>query len=179
MTFSEGVLNVATPERLLGKNVGQLRQLARQDAQEFLAQHGRYEYPFDLVHLARDAGAEVMISQLGDDVYGMIEGGADGATIYVDSDQPLVRRRFTIAHELGHMVSYKDEAGAPNYVDARSDGGVGTAPEVYANEFAGAVLMPEELMKQYIDEGMSNFDIARELKVSPTAVSYRRQVLGI
>ncbi|WP_343956428.1 ImmA/IrrE family metallo-endopeptidase [Yaniella flava] len=167
------------PERLRNKTVGQLRELARADAREFLTQQERYDYPFDMVHLARDAGAEVMISQLGDDVFGMIEGHADGATIYVDSDQPLNRRRFTLAHELGHMVSYKDEAGTPNYVDARSDAGSGTASEIYANEFAGAVLMPETLMKQFIDDGMNNWDIARELKVSTAAVSYRRQLLGI
>lgn len=167
------------PARLQGLNVGQLRQLAREDAREFIEGFGSVDYPLDVTALAREVGAEVFVAELGENVYGMIEGSASGATIYVDRESPLNRRRFTIAHELGHMVSYKDEAGLDTFVDVRDEDGRGNAAEIYANEFAGELLMPATSMREYIDQGFDNFDIARELAVSAAAVSYRRQILGI
>lgn len=167
------------PQRLQGQNVRNLRAMARADAREFVQKFGPATYPLDVTALARNAGAEVFIADLGENVYGMIEGGASGATIYVDRESALNRRRFTIAHEIGHMVSYKDEAGVPEYVDVRDDEGRGNAEEIYANEFAGELLMPEERMKALLARGDDNFDIANSLNVSVAAVSYRRRLLGV
>lgn len=167
------------PMRLRQLSVRELRELARADAREFMQKFGPATYPLDVTALARQAGAEVFIADLGEDVYGMIEGNASGATIYVDRESALTRRRFTIAHEIGHMVSYKDEAGVPQYVDVRDEDGRGNAEEIYANEFAGELLMPEVKLKELISEGADNFDIANLLNVSVAAVSYRRRVLGV
>lgn len=170
---------MALPERLKGKTIRQLRELARSDAQEFAAEFGPLTYPFDVTELARDAGASVFTAQLGENVYGMIEGNESGATIYVDSESASPRRRFTIAHELGHMVSYKDEATMADFVDVRDDAGRGSAAEVYANEFAGELLMPASVLTQLIENGQDNISIAQRLKVSMPAVGYRRAILGI
>lgn len=167
------------PARLQGQNVRNLRTMARHDARDFLRMFGPTSYPLDVTALARQAGAEVFIAELGENVYGMIEGGASGATIYVDRESPRNRRRFTIAHELGHMVSYKDEAEVPEFVDVRDDEGRGNAEEIYANEFAGELLMPEDKMRDYVDRGFDNFDIASKLDVSAAAVAYRRRNIGI
>ncbi len=169
---------MALPERLRNKTVGQLRELARADAQEFASKFGPLTYPFDVTELARDAGAEVFIAQLGENVYGMIEGNESGATIYVDAESSSARRRFTIAHELGHMVSYKDEATMADFVDVRDDAGRGSAAEVYANEFAGELLMPRAIVKDLIERGHDNISIAETLRVSIQAVGYRRAVQG-
>lgn len=171
---------MSLPSRLAGQTVRQLREIARKDVIEFRDQFGPFAYPIDITELAREAGAQVFTAQLGENVYGMIEGNESGATIYVDAESPINRRRFTIAHELGHMVSYKDEGTAAlEYVDERSSETNGTAAEIYANEFAGELLMPKSLLEHYIATGCDNLTIAKNLKVSMQAVSYRRQILGI
>lgn len=170
---------MALPERLKGKTVRELREIARHDVSEFVEEFGPVTYPINITELARAAGAEVFLAQLGDDVYGMIEGNPGGATIYVDYDSAPNRQRFTIAHELGHMVSYKDDSAFADYVDARSDTGQGSAAEIYANEFAGELLMPSSKLRSMVERNLDGFWIAEEFGVSMAAVNYRRRILGI
>ena len=132
------------------------------------------------VALARAAGASVFVAELGEDTYGMLVGDAAGQNIYVDRDQPPSRRRFIVAYELGHMVSHIDEPlpEGTAFVDARSEAGRGTAPEVYANEFAGNLLMPAPEVRRLGNEGEDTIAMAAYFGVSVSAMGYRRQVLG-
>lgn len=142
---------MSTPEHLEGKTVGQLRELARRDANAALDVHWPdRSIPIDPVDIARKLGASVFTAELGDDVYGMIKGDPAGANIYVDRDSARSRQRFTIAHELGHLVSHQGEltSGDVAFVDARSDAGTGTTSEVYANEFAASCSCHELRLKR-------------------------------
>ena len=166
--------------KLDGRTVGEIRAMARADAARVLSSYWDGVFPVNPVALARAAGASVFVAELGEDTYGMLVGDAAGQNIYVDRDQPPSRRRFTVAHELGHMVSHIDEPLPEGmaFVDARSEAGRGTAPEVYANEFAGNVLMPADEVRACVAQGMDTIAMAAYFGVSLSAMSYRREVLG-
>ncbi|WP_160071878.1 ImmA/IrrE family metallo-endopeptidase [Pseudoclavibacter sp. 8L] len=141
-------------------------------------------FPVDPVQVSRAVGVEVYSAQLGNDTYGMLLSAKAGADMYLDVDQPPNRYRFSCAHELGHYVDRTSSLDAPLEagfveVDKRSDDGRGKPGEVYANEFAGSLLMPEDELKSQLDAGTSGVALARYFGVSLSALQYRRQVLGI
>lgn len=85
------------------------------------------------------------------------------------------RRRFSIAHELGHLV-LKHSTRACTERDLRdwSDNSNG---ERDANVFAASLLMPEKLIQPYVDVDEARFDhvvaMATALNVSLTAAAIR------
>lgn len=167
---------------------GEARQIARDLAKDTLENYWPTgSYP---VEIARHAGIEVYTSQLGTDTWGMLVGGDNNVTMYLDKDQPLNRMRFSAAHELGHYMTHttSDERLADyvkaipvgkGYKDKRSDAGRGNLFEVIANEFAGSLLMPESELRRMTKAGESNISIANTFRVSVDAVAYRRKILGL
>ena len=135
-----------------GMTVGQIRAEARKGAKRTRDDYWDGLFPVNPVPIARALGASVFLAELGDDEYGRLESDPAGANIYIDRDQPLTRRTFTLAHEIGHLVSHADEPDAV-FVDLRSDRGQGTASEIYANEFAGNLLMPAPEVRRLGNEG--------------------------
>jgi Zn-dependent peptidase ImmA (M78 family) len=69
--------------------------------------------------------------------------------IMVNSTHPPVRQRFTIAHELGHVLLHGYTSPHADrtfrFRDARSSEG-SALEEIQANQFAAAVLMPRVLL---------------------------------
>ena len=96
------------------------------------------EPPVDVFAIAQRLG--VMLAEASSEEWdGVVESDTDGrAVIYVRSDQALTRQRFTVAHELGHLLLH--EPGR-RFRDSWSSTGVDLA-EVQANNFAAALLMP-------------------------------------
>lgn len=163
--------------------VDQIRSKARADASAALAVYWDEQMPVDPVAIARRAGLSVFDAQLGEDTWGMIIGNGDGsADIYLDLDQGNTKRRFSCAHELGHyfdrMADLSIEAGT-GFEDKRSEEGRGTADEVYANEFAASLLMPETRFRALAGGGVPTVAIAAEFGVSPASAAYRRRLLGL
>lgn len=162
---------------------GDLRKYAREDANEILRTHWDGKLPVNPIAISADVGPSVFSAQLGDDVYGMIIGSGNSADIYIDEDQAPVRFRFTCAHELGHYVDRAINGNGlkpgEGYVDARSDEGRGNPDEVYANEFAASLLMPEQKVRSFSKEGMSAIEMADHFDVSLSAMTWRLQHLGI
>lgn len=159
-----------------------IRRKASEMATEVLDEFWGGFLPVDPVQLARDMGVEVFAAELGNDVFGMIFGGAGGAQIYVDRDQPPTRYRFTVAHELGHYVEHSERPGRAadmDYVDRRSDEGRGSKEEVYANQFAGSLLMPQEVLREQAAKGRNDVQLARLFGVSLVALQYRRRLLNV
>ena len=96
---------------------------------------------------------------------------------YADADEPDVRRRFTFAHELGHYVERTTLANDNDFAfkDGRSK--KYDLHEFYADEFAGALLMPEDDFLKMQQEGKSLVDMAAKFGVSLSAVRKRRERL--
>src|SRR5664280_2010777 len=124
-----------------------------------------------------------------------IEPGCDGLA-WRDADARLIvaatsatptRQRFTLAHELGHLLAGDDQA---LHVDQQvmGPGQRGVESEVRANAFAAGFLMPEERLRAACDretgpEGkLSEIAFSRlvmEFAVSPSAMAFRLWNIGL
>jgi hypothetical protein len=88
--------------------------------------------------------------------------------IWLNATEPGARRRFTLAHEVGHWVCQVLEGrGTPVMCRAEEIGvGEGRALEREANVFAAELLMPEELVRKRFDGNVSGtatyFDVSEE-----------------
>jgi Zn-dependent peptidase ImmA (M78 family) len=72
-------------------------------ARQILLDNGLYQVPTDLVKLAQNEKIGVKAALFNDEeVAGLLSFKDDQITIYVNTSDPFERRRFTIAHELGH-----------------------------------------------------------------------------
>ena len=109
------------------------------------------------------------------DVLGAID--YNQATIWVNQSQPVNRKRFTIAHEIGHAVLHPQE----DIVDYRVDiEGPKDRKEVQANKFAAELLMPEEFFRgAWVESGSDLSAVAASFAVSADAASYRARDLGL
>jgi hypothetical protein len=93
--------------------------------------------------------------------------------IWLNATEPAPRRRFTLAHELGHWVCQVLEGrGAPVMCRADEVGvGEGRALEREANVFAAELLMPEDLVRQDFDGSAAS--TAERFGVSDEAFGWR------
>lgn len=66
--------------------------------------------------------------------------------ILVNLADPFVRRRFTVAHELGHLQLHTKKIDKEIIISRKSDAG---HLEKEANAFAAALLMPKRLTYEY------------------------------
>ncbi|KFI55462.1 ImmA/IrrE family metallo-endopeptidase [Bifidobacterium callitrichos] len=100
------------------------------------------------------------------------------ARSYVETSESETRRRFTLAHELGHYVERVDVSDDNDFsfVERREPSRYDLY-EFYADEFAGALLMPEWQFLGMLDEGRSFIDIAARFGVSLDAARKRRERL--
>jgi Zn-dependent peptidase ImmA (M78 family) len=99
--------------------------------------------------------------------------------VWLNAGEPAPRRRFTLAHEVGHWVCQVLEGrGAPVMCRADVVGvGEGKALEREANVFAAELLMPEELVRSTWE---SNPDAAAgRFGVSGEAMSWRLYNVGL
>ncbi len=142
-------------------------------------------WPVLTIPIARKLGLRVYrMSGWPQDVSGLIrrdedDGGKSGFAIYVNADHAETRRRFTIAHELGHFVLHRELIGDGIVEDAllRAQG-LSNRVEAQANRFAADLLMPRHLLDAAHREGIVTIpELARAFKVSKDAMSIR--LLGI
>ena len=98
--------------------------------------------------------------------------------IVVNADEPLVRRRFSLAHELHHIldhphrdVLYKNQR-PPNRFRPE---------ETVANHFAASLLMPRRWIRRaWTRDGITTVhELASLFEVSPTAMHRRLVYLGL
>src|ERR1700684_1249177 len=138
--------------------------------------------PVDPVAIARNAGLRVLEAELDENTMGaLIKQPGQEPTIMLNQNDGENRKRFTCAHELGHFVRRSEEADEYASVDLRSGlSAMGDDPEeVYANEFAAALLMLEDDVKALHNFGLSDLEMAIRFKVSRDAMQYRLKNLGL
>ncbi|MBM3698031.1 MAG: ImmA/IrrE family metallo-endopeptidase [Actinobacteria bacterium] len=94
------------------------------------------------------------------------------------------RRRFTVAHEIGHWVCQCDEgrAESPKSIlcrDGDMASGAGGPLEREANNFAASLLMPEARVRDAASGGLDIDAAAEVFGVSDIAMEWRYFNLGI
>lgn len=118
-------------------------------------------FPVDPVIIAQKIGipiTQVNFKKLnGDKVLGGIKKNHQKISIYVNANDSMIRKRFTIAHELGHFfLKHIDNKG--ECVDLHREAMVTNSKEEQdANEFAACLLMPREKI-------LDKYNILRDLK---------------
>ena len=167
---------------------------ADSEAARVLASVGVKEPPVDVEKLAKLLGATVVLEALDSEVSGLLYRHPEQVVIAVNRDHPTTRRRFTVAHELGHLVLHQ---GRPVIVDhvvrARinlRDAASSLATEreeIEANRFAASLLMPPEFVHAHMqnalrprrDEDATIQYLARKFGVSVQAMEIRLTNLGL
>jgi len=97
--------------------------------------------------------------------------GVHGAEILLRKSDPLVRKHFTLAHELGHWILANLEDGRVRYGDLlapilplRTEHKSTTPEEMWCNRFAGCLLMPKRDVHAYLGDFLSE-NIAKRILV--------------
>ena len=128
-------------------------QYARKQAEQLLSRLRITGIPTPVEKVAEDLGLRVVKAKLGASVSGLLVTKGSESFIAVRDDADEAAARVTIAHEIGHFVLGHQTPGEAVHVDnfdylvsKMSSRGVlhGSKPkEAEANQFAGALLMPE------------------------------------
>lgn len=154
-------------------------------ASELLRRADSNHPPVDPLRIARLAGASVHFEPFDDDISGVLIRNGDSTAIGVNKAHASVRQRFTIAHELGHLLLHD---GVPIRIDRnfrvnwRKGSGVNASnvEEIEANFFAASLLMPKSMLTTA--NRLDHFDVeddaeivrlARLFRVSTQAMTFR------
>ncbi|MGI5401493.1 ImmA/IrrE family metallo-endopeptidase [Streptomyces sp. CA-135486] len=166
--------------------------MARSDAaaKALLARFGIEEPPVEPEQLAKRLEVLVVQQEMKDDVSGMLLRKEGEKVIGVNRRHAPVRQRFTVAHELGHLLLHR---GRPLILDTDirvnlrdTVSSMATdREEIEANRFAAALLAPEVMVRREVKK--TQFQTADELVVrlserfgmSQVAMNYRLMNLGI
>jgi Zn-dependent peptidase ImmA (M78 family) len=169
--------------------------LARRRAQQLLADGGVTEAPVPLERLAELCRATIRYEPFDGEVSGMVHcrpGG--GGVIGVNSEHSKTRQRFTIAHELGHLLLHADEEfhideKRPLALRDEVSSQAIDPREIEANQFAAELLMPAALVRESVgtlvekdaevtvEEAVE--ELARAYRVSEIAMTHRLTSLKI
>ena len=155
---------------------------AKEEATKVLQENFITAPPIDVYEIAKNEGLSIETRDFGDkfnNISGYIK--PEIKTIFVNSHDAENRRKFTIAHELGHWILHKDK--------------LETEPEKYAilyriplgrsqddpieqeaNCFAANLLVPDEMLKARRDDKEIE-QLATEFDVSRDVIGYRIQDL--
>lgn len=117
--------------------------------------------------IAYGLGLEVISSPLPQKVAGFLYLGKNLQAIIVNESHPLVRQRFTIAHELGHFFLHQKSSFL---IEKERD-----ILDLEADNFAGTLLLPYFLLERYLT--LPSSKISRIFMVSQETLRKRLEIL--
>jgi Zn-dependent peptidase ImmA (M78 family) len=157
---------------------------AKNQAKKILKENFVLEPPVDVYEIARNAGIKIVEDIFPDDfenVSGFINIEDDLPVMYVNADEPENRRKFTVAHELGHWVLHEDAIREDSRRAVLFRVALGQANkdplEKEANAFAAELLVPTEFFERVKGDKSQN-ELADVFKVSAEVIGYRMVDLG-
>jgi Zn-dependent peptidase ImmA (M78 family) len=150
------------------------------------------DLPVPVDEIATTLGAVITYEPFDGEVSGMLvrDDGGSGPLIGINSKHATTRQRFSMAHEIAHLVMH---TGKPMFVDrfvrVNYRNGESDSDEVEANAFAAELLMPRNLVAEAVDRALAKQQwvtpdqlakqLAKVFHVSPEAMSYRLQNLEV
>jgi Zn-dependent peptidase ImmA (M78 family) len=175
--------------------MGVRRKFIRDLADKLLATHCPTGAPVDVEAIAEHFKIEIKLERVDDELSGFLfRDDAGRAIIGANRNHHENRRRFTIAHELGHFLLHEAERV---HLDSRISGytlqlrnpesSTGeNINEREANLFAAEILMPAKFLKKdlrssaldLLDDEKLFKDLAKKYKVSVQALTIRLNNLG-
>jgi Zn-dependent peptidase ImmA (M78 family) len=101
-------------------------------------------------------------------------GGFSGYSILVNANDPPVRQRFTIGHEIAHFLRHRDRVKNRLVDDRMYRSGHGKTVEDEADALAADLLMPRRIIAQFRVAGLNNVEeLAAKFDVSVPAMKRR------
>ncbi|MDE5616066.1 MAG: ImmA/IrrE family metallo-endopeptidase [Alphaproteobacteria bacterium] len=145
-----------------------------------MAQKEKKTEPLDIKWVVENLfSLKIMERDLGEKASGFLNILDDRWCIFVNKFENERRKRFTIAHELGHFLLHKDKQSIPKDIIFFRDENTDQV-EQEANNFASEFLMPEHKIYEYINEGYNTISaLADKFCLSTPAVRYRLYKLGL
>lgn len=122
-------------------------QKAKEVAEEVLELYEMREPIINVFEIAEQEGIDVRFIEMPvgkEDIAGFLT--TDEKIIYVNSEQPINRQVFTVAHELGHHF-LKHDADHRNVLYRHPQINGDNWQEKEANCFAGNLLVPDQMLK--------------------------------
>jgi Zn-dependent peptidase ImmA (M78 family) len=171
---------------------------AYSSAYDLLEQYGIRKPPVDVEYVAKRIGAVIARHHFEGSESGFALRDDERRIIGVNTRTSRKRQRFTIAHEIGHLILHE---GTPLIVDhsIRIDrrnevSSIGTdSQEIEANAFGAALLMPHKFVVDHVKEFVAKAnesrrdfsrdqlisELAGDFEVSTEAMGFRLINLGI
>jgi Zn-dependent peptidase ImmA (M78 family) len=161
---------------------------AREQARALVEKLGLKAPPVPVEKLAKALGVRVEYNPFDDELSGMAFLRDGKPVIGVNANHHPNRQRFTIAHELGHVLLHRSRLDAAvlidknkNFIPRDAISAEGTDPvEVEANAFASELLMPVKLVRQVLSESTRDLHddeyliaLAKRFRVSLAAFQFR------
>ncbi len=177
----------------------QIRQLV-EGLHNSLREADEFQAPIPVEKLAKFLNVQVTyVDTEDDDLSGFFyrDPLSGKSVIGVNNSHFKTRQRFTIAHEIGHLMLHSfedlhyDRKGSGGIFRRSAESATGeNRDEIEANFFAAELLMPEELIYDKLENSEisdifeTNVDaaikaMARDFNVSPHALTIRMAQLGI
>ncbi|WP_167449544.1 ImmA/IrrE family metallo-endopeptidase [Halobacillus trueperi] len=158
-------------------------------ANDILERYHPQIIPIDPLEIANAEGIEVIsVEFTEEEISGLIDIDGMEKTIFVNHFHHPVRKRFTIAHELGHYFLHLQGIRDGVYVDNSINesffrkevyGDTDKQKEREANQFAASLLMPKNWVEAKWKETYDIGEMAKLFNVSSSAMGYRLINLGI
>lgn len=141
-------------------------------------------FPVDPVWIANELGLDVVETQISNEVSGaLLKEAEQDPVIILNQNDSNVRKRFTCAHELGHYIRRTENGMSLEYqfIDYRGKlSSKGIDPEeIFANQFAACLLMPEKEVRRLADAKYSPVMMSSYFGVSDDAIRFRLSKLGL
>jgi Zn-dependent peptidase ImmA (M78 family) len=151
---------------------------ARNQARKLLTRLELTKPPIAVEKIARRLGIKLIDHEFDSNISSLLVCKANQFIICVNKEHPLSRRRFSVAHEIGHFILHRDEAP---YIDKdceiyfRAANGGDDDKEVEANQFAAELLMPLTLIRQDLSTTPPPVasELAKKYQVSEQAMTFR------
>lgn len=166
--------------------------LARKKALELLESGHIKKAPVPVEKLATSLKAKLRYEPYAGHLSGVLHRRNDGSSVIgVNSLHANTRRRFTIAHELGHLLLHKNEmlhvdSKFPIALRSELSSLAVDELEIEANQFAAELLMPTELLNKDIARIRDDIEIedavgklADKYQVSVQAMTIRLSTLKV
>jgi Zn-dependent peptidase ImmA (M78 family) len=161
---------------------------AAREARALVEKLGVKAPPVPVEKLAKALGVRVEFNPFDDELSGMAFLRDGKPVIGVNANHHPNRQRFTIAHELGHVLLHRNRLEAAvlvdksrNFIARDTVSAEGTDPvEIQANAFAAELLMPKKFVRQVLSESARDLQdddylisLAKRFRVSLAAFQYR------
>lgn len=157
-----------------------------QAARDVIAEFGVKAPPVPVERIAKSLGIAIQYGAFDDKLSGMAFIKDGTKVIGVNNAHHPNRQRFTIAHELGHMILHRELLENSVHVDTgtlRRDFLAATGKdqvEIQANRFAAELLMPEAFLEEFLKDKSVDVEdedglaaLAKRFRVSSMALQFR------